>query len=156
MAFTIGSEDFIPGEPIPSRYTCDGEDISPSLAWEGRPENTASFVLILDDPDAPRGVFTHWVVYDIPANANELPEAVPATDHLENGGIQGRNSWNKLGYNGPCPPAGPPHRYFFKLYALDVPTLTLPPRQTKERVLNAMQGHILDQTEVIGTYQRGG
>lgn len=156
MAFTIGSEDFNPGEPIPSRYTCDGEDVSPSLAWEGRPENTASFVLILDDPDAPRGVFTHWVVYDIPANANELPEAVPATDRLENGGLQGRNSWNKLGYNGPCPPAGPGHRYYFKLYALDVPTLTLNPGQSKERVINAMQGHILAQTDVMGTYQRGG
>lgn len=154
MVFTIRSAAFNPGEPIPARYTCDGEDISPSLAWEGQPENTASFVLIVDDPDAPRGVFTHWVVYDIPPNVNELPEAVTATDRLENGGIQGRNSWNKLGYNGPCPPAGPAHHYHFKLYAMDVPTLTLNPGQSKDRLLNAMQGHILAQTEVIGTYQR--
>lgn len=156
MAFTIGSEAFKPGEPIPSRYTCDGENISPSLAWEGRPENTASFVLILDDPDAPRGVFTHWVVYDIPANANDLPQAVPTTDRLENGGLQGRNSGNKTGYMGPCPPAGPAHHYHFTLYAIDVPTLNLNPGQSKDRVLNAMQSHILAQTDLIGTYQRGG
>ena len=156
MAFTIRSSAFNPGDPIPTQYTCSGQGISPALSWNGQPQNTASFALIADDPDAPRGVFTHWVVYDLPATVHELPEGVPTTDRLEDGGLQGRNSGNKIGYTPPCPPAGPAHHYHFKLYALAVPTLNLNAGASKDQVLSAMEGHVLAQSEAVGTYQRGG
>ncbi len=153
MAFTIRSAAFNPGEPIPTRYTCDGENISPPLAWDGQPDNTISFALIVDDPDAPRGVFTHWVLYNIPGNAGELLEGIPTVEQLETGAVQGVNNPGRIGYTGPCPPPGPSHRYFFRLYALDTP-MSSTPGSSKQQVLDAMQGHILAETEVVGTYQR--
>ena len=137
---------------IPVKYTCKGEDISPPLTWEGQPEGVVSYVLIVDDPDAPRGTFTHWVLYNIPGSLTSLPENVPkksVTDY----GLQGRNSFGRIGYGGPCPPPGKPHRYIFKLYALDV-KLNLEAGATKKQVLKAMEGHIISQTTLIGLYGR--
>lgn len=154
MAFTIRSTAFNPGEPIPPTYTCDGNGISPALTWNGQPQNTASFVLILEDPDAPRGVFTHWLVYDIPPSVHQLPEGLPPAERLENGALQGLNNGNKIGYTPPCPPAGQTHHYHFRIFALDTSTLNLAPGASSEQVYAAMQGHILRQTEMIAPYQR--
>ncbi|KKL66619.1 hypothetical protein LCGC14_2143140, partial [marine sediment metagenome] len=106
------------GDPIPTKYTCDDQDISPPLQWGDPPEGTRSFALICDDPDAPVGTWVHWVLYNLPASARDLPEAVPSDAELSGGGRHGQNSWRRPGYGGPCPPGGT-HRYFFKLYALD-------------------------------------
>jgi Raf kinase inhibitor-like YbhB/YbcL family protein len=152
-AFTLSAPAFDPGGQIPSRYTCDGADQSPALTWHGGPSGTKSFALIVDDPDAPAGTWVHWVVYDLPAETTALPEGVVKSDALPNGGKQGSNDFRKVGYNGPCPPPGKPHRYFFKLYALDGP-IGLQPRATKTQVLRAIEGHVLGQTEMIGTYKR--
>ncbi len=138
---------------IPAKYTCDGDDVSPPLRWEGRPDGTASYVLIVDDPDAPIGVFTHWVLYNIPADLNSLPENIPKQKETKYG-LQGRNDFGKIGYGGPCPPKGKPHRYFFKLYALDI-KLNLPPGASKREVGKKMEGHILAQAQIIGLYGRG-
>jgi Raf kinase inhibitor-like YbhB/YbcL family protein len=153
MAFSLSSEAFSAGETIPSRYTCDGEDTSPVLSWGDVPSNTEAFALIVDDPDAPGGVFTHWVLFNLPASAQGLPGGVPKTERLESGALQGRNGFGRIGYGGPCPPPGKPHRYRFSLYALDAP-LDLEPGVTKQQVLNRMQGHILGETQLVGTYQR--
>jgi len=131
---------------IPTRYTCDGEDRSPPLSIGDIPDGTAALVLIVDDPDAPRDVWDHWVAYDIPA-AGEIPEGVT------NLGTGGRNSWGRTGYGGPCPPPGPSHRYVFRLFAIDT-TLGLPEGVDKAAVLNAIQSHILDEAELIGRYSR--
>ena len=146
-ALTLSSPAFAYGETIPRRYTCDGEDLSPPLAWQNAPEGTQAWALIMDDPDAPMGTWVHWVLYDLPAETTTLPEGV------RQAGIAGRNSWDRLGYGGPCPPPGKPHRYFFRLYALDAP-LGLPPGATKAQVARAMQGHILAQAEWMGRYGR--
>ncbi|MDO9063801.1 MAG: YbhB/YbcL family Raf kinase inhibitor-like protein [Sulfuricella sp.] len=144
------------GGMIPQRYTCDGSDISPPLAWSGLPAGTKSLVLIVDDPDAPdpaapRMNWAHWVLYNLPPMAGELPEGVPAKV-LPQGTLQGVNDWQRTGYGGPCPPVGR-HRYFFKLYALDVvlPDLGRPAKAVVEK---AMQGHILGHAELMGRYQR--
>ncbi len=137
---------------IPIKYTCDGEDISPPLSWEGQPSGVVSYVLIVDDPDAPGRVFTHWVLYNIPSDINSLPENVPKQKETAYG-IQGRNDFGRIGYGGPCPPRGKPHRYFFKLYALDV-KLNLPPGASKREVENAIKGHVLAQTQIVGLYRR--
>ncbi|MBD2665616.1 phospholipid-binding protein, PBP family [Richelia sinica FACHB-800] len=137
---------------IPAKYTCDGADISPTLSWDEPPKETQSLALIVDDPDAPRHTFVHWVLYDIPPTVRQLPEHITATKTLPNGGVQGKNDFGKLGYGGPCPPSGT-HRYFFKLYALDK-NLGLPPGATKEQILQAMKGHVLATAELIGRYQR--
>ena len=141
---------------VPQKFTCDGEDISPALEWSGAPEGSKTFVLIVDDPDAPdpanpRMTWVHWVLYNIPAAVNSLPEGVE-DNNLPEGTLQGRNDWNKTGYGGPCPPIGQ-HRYFHKLYALDtvLPDLGQP---TKEKLEKAMDGHVLSQAELIGLYQR--
>jgi Raf kinase inhibitor-like YbhB/YbcL family protein len=143
---------FAPEEPIPVKYTCDGEDISPPLAWENAPASTQSFALIADDPDAPRGTWVHWVLYNLPAETRTRSEAIPPDAELSDGSRHGHNSWGRSGYGGPCPPSGT-HRYFFKLYALDT-TLNLEAGANKEQLLQAMEGHVLSQAELMGTYTR--
>jgi Raf kinase inhibitor-like YbhB/YbcL family protein len=153
MAFAISSTSFQNGGNIPKKFTCDGADVSPQLSWTDPPAGAQSFALIADDPDAPVGTWTHWVLFDLPAQAISLPEGVAKTDELSNGGRQGRNDFRKIGYGGPCPPPGKPHRYFFKLYALDK-KLDLKPGASKQEVERAMQGHVVAQAELMGKYQR--
>lgn len=137
---------------IPQHYTCDGDNVSPPLAWGNVPEGTKSLALIADDPDAPGGTFTHWVIFNIPPHVRELPEDVRRDEILPNGARQGINSFQKIGYGGPCPPGGT-HRYYFKLYALDA-LLDLPAGVSKEHLVDAMHGHVLAETEVMGKYSR--
>lgn len=153
MAFQISSPAFGNNSPIPKRHTCDGENRSPGLAWTGAPAETKSFALICDDPDAPMGTWVHWVMFGIPANCATLAEGVPAQAQMPDGSLQGINSWGKPGYGGPCPPRGKPHRYYFKLYALDA-ALSLPPQATKQTLLDAMRGHVLAESQWMGTYGR--
>ncbi len=153
MVLTVSSSAFREGDKIPSKYTCEGEDVSPELTWSELPTGTKSFVLVVDDPDAPGGVFTHWILFNGPADSLELAEAVPAQGQLQNGSLQGKNDFGRIGYGGPCPPPGSPHRYQFTLYALDQP-LDLEPGISKKQVLDAMRDHILAQGRVTGTYQR--
>ena len=147
----LESSAFSSAQPVPQKHTCDGSDVSPALSWSDVPQGTKSFALIADDPDAPVGTWVHWVIFNLSAQTNALPEAVPKTDSTA-GGIQGRNDFGKIGYGGPCPPPGKPHRYFFKLYALDA-TLDLRAGAKKQDVERAMQGHVLGQAELMGTYQ---
>jgi Raf kinase inhibitor-like YbhB/YbcL family protein len=154
MTIRIRSSAFADGQPIPSKHTCDGEDVSPPLSWENAPGETESFALICDDPDAPSGTLVHWVLYDVPGTTTDIPEALPPKEIVLNGAKQGRNHFENIGYGGPCPPPGAgAHRYFFKLYALDE-ELGLKPGATKDDVQNAMKGHILSEGELIGTYKR--
>jgi Raf kinase inhibitor-like YbhB/YbcL family protein len=152
MPFKLTSTAFAPGELIPRKYTCDGEDISPPLRWSDPPQATQSFALIADDPDAPIGTWIHWVLYNLSAAVRALPEAVPPDADLDDGSRHGKNSWGRQDYGGPCPPSGT-HRYFFKLYALDT-VLDLLAGASKEQLLQSMEGHILAQTEVMGVYTR--
>lgn len=153
MAFSISSSSFSSGGDIPKKFTCDDADVSPELSWTEAPAAVRSFALIADDPDAPAGTWTHWVLYDLPPQTTELPEGLAKVDELPNGGRQGRNDFHKIGYGGPCPPPGKPHRYFFKLYGLDQ-MLNLKPGAGKQEVEQAMQGHIVGETELIGKYRR--
>jgi len=153
MTIQITSTAFKAGEPIPARYTCDGSDISPPLQWTNVPASAKSFALIADDPDAPVGTWVHWVLYDLPPSAAELSESVPKTQSIASGAKQGLNDFRRPGYGGPCPPPGKPHRYFFKLYALDTVT-ELKPGATKNDLLKAMEGHIVAEGQLMGTYQR--
>lgn len=153
MAMEIKSSAFKAQEKIPTKYTCDGADVSPPLSWTDVPEKTQSLTLISDDPDAPVGTWVHWVIYDLPPDTRELPEGVAKKDVLENGAKQGITDFKRVGYGGPCPPPGPTHRYFFKLYALDT-KLGLPPRATKRDVEKAIKGHVLAQAELVGLYRR--
>jgi len=153
MAIQLASPAFTEGKPIPAKYTCDAEDLSPPLKWEGLPEGTRSIAIICDDPDAPMRTWVHWVIYDIPASVTELPEGVPKTEVLPNGAKQGVTDFKRTGYGGPCPPPGKPHRYFFKIYALDA-QLNLEPRANKKDVLSAMRGHVLGEGGLMGTYKR--
>ncbi len=146
---------FANGGDIPSMFTCDGADDSPALQWTEPPAPTQSFALIADDPDAPRGTWVHWVLYDLPATARELPGGVPPEATLPSGARQGRNDFKKIGYGGPCPPPGPAHRYFFRLFALDR-ALGLQPGARRADVDRAMEGHILARAEVMGRYRRMG
>jgi Raf kinase inhibitor-like YbhB/YbcL family protein len=146
----VTSPSFTHEGAIPLEFTCDGADVSPALSWTAGPEGTQSYALIMDDPDAPRGTWVHWVVWNIPQPS--LVDAIPAREALDDGTMQGMNSWPKRGYGGPCPPSGT-HRYYFKVYALDA-TLDLPASTNKEALLKAMEGHILAQGELMGTYQR--
>jgi hypothetical protein len=152
--FSLTSSAFEPDAPIPARFTCDGEDVSPELSWEGVPEGTQSLALIMDDPDAPAGTFTHWVAYDIRSGARGLPENVEKTERPANGagGTQGRNSFGDIGYGGPCPPSGT-HHYRFQLYALDQ-RLDLAPGASKQQLLVALEGRVLGEALLVGTYQR--
>jgi Raf kinase inhibitor-like YbhB/YbcL family protein len=148
----IKSSAFKPGETIPKKYTCDGDDISPQISWGKTPDGTKELVLICDDPDAPMGTWVHWVLYGIQPSVNVLAENLTKTDTI--GAIkQGKNSFGKIGYGGPCPPKGSVHRYFFKLFAIDTP-LDLKPGATKEAVTKAMEGHILARGELMGRYGR--
>ena len=156
MALALSSPVFPHNGPIPRNYTCQGRDISPALSWSGLPNGTRSLALIVDDPDAPdpnapKRVWVHWVLYNIPPSATGLPEAVSATA-LPAGVRQGKNDWDRTGYGGPCPPIGR-HRYFHKLYALDtvLPDLKQP---TKADLLKAMEGHVLEVVELVGTYEK--
>ncbi len=153
MAISISSDAFGPNEPIPARFSCDGENLSPALSWGEAPEGTQSFALIVDDPDAPGGDFTHWVLFDLPVDADGLPEGVEAAERPEVGGVQGSNDFGNIGYGGPCPPPGGPHRYRFNLYALDG-ELGLEPGASKGLVVSAIQGRILAEGQLIGVYQR--
>ena len=153
MSLQLTSSAFPNGQPIPAKYTGDGDDHSPPLSWTGQPVGTASFALICDDPDAPRGTWVHWVLFNLPPDCHDLPTHVPTTGTLSNGAIQGKTDFGSLGYGGPAPPPGKPHRYYFKLYALDA-MLKLPVGTTKAQLLVAMQGHILAEAQWMGTYQR--
>ena len=153
MSITIFSTAFANGEGIPKRFTCDGADISPQLSWKGSPSNTVSHVLIADDPDAPAGPWTHWVLYDLPGTTTQIEENVNKVDKLPDGARQGRNDVRKIGYGGPCPPAGMPHRYFFKIYALDS-KLNLAPGASRQEVEQAIQVHVLAKGELMGKYGR--
>jgi Raf kinase inhibitor-like YbhB/YbcL family protein len=148
----LESAAFQQGQPIPQKYTCEGPDVSPPLRWSDVPPGTKSFALIVDDPDAPVGDWVHWVIYNLPGETRELSEGVAKTDSAA-GGIQGRNDFKKIGYGGPCPPPGNPHRYFFRLSALDT-QLNLKAGATKQEVEAAIEHHILGRAELMGTYQR--
>lgn len=152
MPFKVISDAFTQGEPIPQKYSCDGQDVSPPLQWDDVPQDTQSLALIADDPDAPVGIWVHWVLYNLPAGTRTLSEAIPPDISLPDGSRHGKNSWGRFGYGGPCPPRGS-HRYFFKLYALDI-RLDLFAGASKEELLEAMEGHILSQSELMGTYSR--
>ena len=151
VTFTLTSTAFTQGQPIPTDYSCKGRDISPALSWTEPPANTQSFALIMDDPDAPSGTWVHWVIYNIPASSRGLNEAMPKDAKLSDGSMQGTNSARNTGYNGPCPPSGT-HRYFFKLYALD--TMLSLTNADKDKLLKAMDGHILAQAELMGTFSK--
>jgi Raf kinase inhibitor-like YbhB/YbcL family protein len=149
----LSSTSFQDGSRIPAKYTCSGAGISPQLAWNAPPAATASLALIVTDPDAPRGIFTHWVLYDLPAETRALPEGLPGVGQLPDGALQGRNDFGEIGYGGPCPPPGSPHHYIFTLYALDA-KLNLPVGEKRAQVEAAMQGHILASGKLIGLFQR--
>jgi Raf kinase inhibitor-like YbhB/YbcL family protein len=144
---------FEPGGMIPKQFTCSGADNSPALSWNDPPPSTQSFALILDDPDAPMGTFVHWVVYNVPASVRQLPQGVKKGETLAGGGKQGQNDFPKTGYGGPCPPPGTPHRYFFRLYALDT-ILNLKPPVHRDDVDQAMRGHVLAKAELMGKFGR--
>ena len=151
VVFTLTSSAFAEGEPIPEKYSCKGEDISPPLAWAGAPDGTQSFALIMDDPDAPVGTWDHWLVFNIPAEVRELPENMPVGMKFGDVAVVfGQNSWRRSDYGGPCPPSGT-HRYFFKLYALDT-TLPSDESMNKAQLEAEMEGHMLAQTELMGTF----
>ncbi len=152
MTIELTSTAFSEGRPIPARYTCTGEDISPPLAWRGAPSGTQSFALIMDDPDAPGRTWVHWVVINLPATATGLPAAIRSNGDLPGEAVHGQNSWRRNDYGGPCPPSGT-HRYFFKLYALDT-ALDLAPGATKQQVLDALAGHVLAEGQLMGTYKK--
>ena len=149
----LTSSAFKAGEAIPAKHTCDAQNVSPQLKWTDTPANTKSLALIADDPDAPGGTWVHWVLFDLPPNVTELAEALEKTQYIPSGAKQGLNDFRHLGYGGPCPPHGKPHRYFFKLYALDK-ELGLKPGASKKEVEQAMEKHILAEATLMGTYKR--
>ena len=153
--FTLASPAFQSGDSIPRQYSCDGVDHSPPLDWLAPPRGTASFALIVEDPDAPGGTFIHWVLYDLPGSTASLPEAVPKSGELPQmgGAKQGRTSFGRTGYGGPCPPPGPAHHYHFRLFALSA-KLALPAGSSRDEVMNAMQAHELGHAELVGLYAR--
>lgn len=153
MAFLLESKAFKHEGNIPRKFTCEGEDVSPALTWGEPPAQTRSLSLIVDDPDAPAGTWVHWVLYGLEPAMRGLPEGISHAEEVQGVGKQGVNDFRKVGYGGPCPPPGKPHRYFFKLYALDHAP-ALPPRATKQDVERAMQGHILGKAELMGKYKR--
>jgi Raf kinase inhibitor-like YbhB/YbcL family protein len=149
----LTSSAFESESTIPQEFTCDGRNISPELSWRGSPSATKSFALVMHDPDAPgAGGFTHWIVFNVPATVDHLPEHVPNQDALPGGGVQAKNDGGKYGYMGPCPPSGT-HRYYFRLYALDV-TLDSSAGLSKSALEKAMEGHVLAQAELLGRYKR--
>lgn len=150
--FALSSPAFVHESAIPSLHTCDGDDLSPALEWTDPPAGAQSLALIADDPDAPVGTWVHWVVYNLPPDVRSFAEAYSADAEPTDGSRNGKNGWRELGYGGPCPPSGT-HRYFFKLYALDT-MLDLDSGGTAAQLLDAMEGHVLAQTELMGTYSR--
>ncbi|MGC9490353.1 MAG: YbhB/YbcL family Raf kinase inhibitor-like protein [Thermovirgaceae bacterium] len=148
MTFIIRSAAFEDGGRIPLEYTCDGKDISPALQWEGEPEDTRSFALVMDDPDAPVGTFSHWILWNIPRETHSIPEGGTT-------GTEGRNGFGRIGYGGPCPPKGHgPHRYFFRIFALNVPSLDLKKGATRKELTRAIEPHVLATAECVGIYER--
>lgn len=153
MVIQIISSAFEEGGIIPKQYTCDGENISPLLKWSSVPEGTKTITLICDDPDAPAGTWVHWGIFNIPAEIMEIKEKISTEKELPNGTKQGINDFGKIGYGGPCPPPGAAHRYFFKVYALDM-VIDLNPGATKSELVKAMEGHILSEGKLMGKYSR--
>ena len=156
VEFSLTSDAFGDGEAIPSRFTCDGEDVRPALSWEGAPDEARSFVFTMDDPDAPGGTFNHWLMYNMGAGARGIPEGVQMADRPldgPDGGFQGRNDFGDIGYGGPCPPAGETHHYELRLYAVDG-LIDVAPGASKDEVLAAMDGRILAVTTLTGIYER--
>jgi Raf kinase inhibitor-like YbhB/YbcL family protein len=153
MPFTIRTGAFLNGAAIPAKYTCSGANISPDLEWSDPPKDAKSLALIVDDPDAPGGTWTHWIIWDIPPHAPGLPEAVPHGELLQSGARQGKNDFGKTGYGGPCPPPGKTHRYFFRMYSLDH-VLELKAGSERPDLEDAMKRHILTQAEWMGTFKR--
>jgi Raf kinase inhibitor-like YbhB/YbcL family protein len=153
MDFELTSSAFKPNKPIPKEHTCDGVDSSIPLQWTDPPEPTHSFAIIVDDPDAPSGTWVHWVLYDLPPDLRELPAGIVHEETLQNGAKQSRNDFGRIGYGGPCPPRGPAHRYYVKLYALDQMS-GLQAEATKQQLLDAIKGHVLAEAELVGTYER--
>jgi Raf kinase inhibitor-like YbhB/YbcL family protein len=150
----LSSSAFSHGNRIPEVHTCEGEDLSPALQWSGVPIERRSLAVICDDPDAPKGTWVHWVLYNLPGESVELAQGVPQLPELPSGARQGRNDFGEIGYNGPCPPPGKPHRYYFRLYALDI-LLTLPHGVSRAELDRAMADHIVGQGTLMGVYQRG-
>lgn len=153
MDLKLVSSAFKEGDFLDKKFTGDGMDVSPPLSWEKAPQGTKSFALIMDDPDAPMGTWVHWVIFNIPPDMTSLPENVPKNMQVLGKALQGKNDFGRVGYNGPAPPRGNPHRYFFKLYALDT-ELSLPALSTKDQVEKAMEGHILAKGQLMGMYKR--
>ena len=151
MAFTLQTTAFGDNGPIPTRFTCEGANVSPTLSWRGAPAGVQSFVLIMDDPDAPRGTWTHWTLFNLPGTLSELAEGW----RPDAPGLSGRNDFGNVGYGGPCPPRGHgQHRYFFRLYALAVASLPLRAGATRAELERALAGRVMDQTQVMGRYER--
>ena len=148
----LSSAAFKNGAPIPKQFTCDGPNVSPPLQWSGIPDGSKSLALLVDDPDAPRGSWVHWILFNIPPGAAGLPENIKKTVTIPNGARQGMNDFHEVGYGGPCPPGGK-HRYFFRLYALDA-ELTVDAGATRAQFERAMQGHVVSDAQLMGTYQR--
>ena len=155
MPLTVATPAFSPGGPIPRKFTCDGEDVSPEISWSGAPEAARELALICNDPDAPGGTFTHWVIWGIPKSASSLPEGIPAGDDVPSLGSarQGTNGFRVRGWRGPCPPPGKPHHYHFRVYAL-TDRIDLPAGSTVERLRSAIAGHVAAEGELVGTYGR--
>jgi hypothetical protein len=153
MSLDVESPAFQQGEPIPMRYTCDGQDVSPPLRWSGVPETAVTLAVLAEDPDAPHGLWVHWVLYGLEASRSGLPEGVPTREAVLDGALQGRNDFKKIGYGGPCPPAGQRHRYFFRVYALDERP-DLGASASRSDLLSAMEGHVVAEGHLMGTYRR--
>lgn len=150
---TLVCRAFEPGGTIPNEFTKDGDDVSPALTWQGAPEDTVSWAVVMDDPDAPRGTFTHWLVYDLPADTRNLRQGLPREGRLAEGGLQGTNDFGEIGWGGPRPPSGETHRYYLRLFALDT-HLDLSEAVRRDALMEAMQGHVLAKTEVMARYGR--
>lgn len=153
MPLHLTSPAFDNGDAIPAKYTCEGRDISPPLQWTGVPNGTRSLSLVCDDPDAPTGTWVHWVLYDVPPKFSELAEGVPTSEVTPEGMKQGRNDFDRTGYGGPCPPPGKAHRYYFRVYALDIAP-GLPAGATRDDLMRAIEGHVLEEAELMGRYER--
>ena len=153
MTMQLSSPAFNEGDAVPVKHTADGADKSPELRWAGAPQNAKSFALVCEDPDAPRGTWTHWVLFNIPADRTSLAEGLATDKELPDGSRQGKNDFGKIGYGGPSPPRGKPHRYYFQVYALDT-KLDLPAGASRKQVLDAMKGHVLAEGQLMGLYGR--
>jgi len=152
-ALTLSSAAFKSGQPIPAIHPCEKANVSPPLVWSDAPKGTRSFALLVEDPDAPGGIFAHWILYEIAPDVHELPQGVPPTETGAGGGKQGENDFRRMGYGGPCPPPGAPHRYVFRLYALN-DVIGLAPGGTRTDLLAAIPGHVLAEATLVGTFAR--